>query len=246
MILLRRAAVIVSLVALCASPALARRAATNNPEENATRSQPHTPATPIAEPVAPRANAPGNVNPDEPPTCLTAPPNRMLPARLETGRTSTPEPTRQPIAPEQSQERREKAKPTVSPTTRVAPRHTPQKHSRISSRPLPATPGMGALIRMGMTVGREISFLDDPALSRSSRPHAGRAPPEKRNTSIVLASPAAPQCRASLPSPSLASPASSIATQMLPNHARDAQGAARARLDRAAWILASIPGGFLA
>lgn len=205
MILLRRAAVIVSLAALCASPALARRVGnTQSSEDNAARSQPHAPATPVAETIAPRANVPGNVNPDEPPTCLPAPSARNAAARTEVGRTNTPEPTRQPIAPEQSQERREKAKQSISPSTRLAPRQAPHKQSRVGSRPIPATPGMGALIRMGMTVGREISFLDDMAPSRPDRPHVGRAPPAPRSVVSAQASPAAPQFAANRHLPAFA------------------------------------------
>ena len=44
-LLFRRAAVIISVVAMCATPALAKRVgAPASPEENVSRTQPHTPA----------------------------------------------------------------------------------------------------------------------------------------------------------------------------------------------------------
>ncbi len=197
MILFRRAAVVLSLVALCATPALARRV--GNPpasDENVSRTQPHSPATEVQ---SPRVNPalPGNVNPDDPPMCVT-PPSRLA----STGRTdglhsNTPEPTRQPSAPEPSQERREKSKTVLAPMPRVA-RQAAQPRPRVHTRPLPAAPGMGTLIRMGMTVGREISFLEESVPTRSLRPHGGRAPPAARPVSalpaaLAQASPAAPQ-----------------------------------------------------
>ena len=48
---------------------------------------------------------------------------------------------------------------------------------KVSMRNLPATPGMGTLLRVGVSAGREISWLDFtiPSAPRSS--HSGRAPP---------------------------------------------------------------------
>ncbi|MFN8589510.1 MAG: hypothetical protein U0704_17090 [Candidatus Eisenbacteria bacterium] len=228
-LLFRRAAVVVSIVALCASPALARRTgSTPPPEENVSRSQPHSPAAPI-ETVAPRPNLPGNVNPEDPPACLTPPPARgNAVSRVEAVRSNVPEPTRQPTSPDPSTERRERAKPSVSHPQRIAPRHTPQKQQRMTSRPLPATPGMGALIRMGMTVGREISFLDESAPSRSTRPRSGRAPPAVVVTRQSLASPAARNTLANHFPPRFAHPALTDTHMHSQAHAHGAPGSALA------------------
>lgn len=193
MLLFRRAAVIISVVAMCATPALAKRVgAPASPEENVSRTQPHTPA---AELQAPRPATPthtGNPIPEETPVCLTPPSRLASTGRPESARLNVPEPTRQPSAPEPSQERREKAKPALSPMPRAA-RHGAPHRPRVTTRPLPAAPGMGTLIRMGMTVGREISFLEESVPTRPSRPQAGRAPPAVRvSSSSAQASPAAP------------------------------------------------------
>ena len=193
MLLFRRAAVIISVVAMCATPALAKRVGTPAPpEDNDSRTQPHSPA---AEVQAPRPATPvhtGNPIPEETPVCMT-PPSRLANAgRTENVRLNAPEPTRQPSAPEPSQERREKAKPVLSPMPRAARQGAPHR-ARVTTRPLPAAPGMGTLIRMGMTVGREISFLEESVPSRPNRPNAGRAPPATRVSSAsALATPAAP------------------------------------------------------
>ncbi|MBI5170937.1 MAG: hypothetical protein HZA61_15715 [Candidatus Eisenbacteria bacterium] len=193
MILFRRAAVILSVVAMCATPALARRVGTpGSTEDNVSRSQPHSPATEVQSPRATPTH-PGNANPDDPPICVTPPSRLASTGRTESLRPSTPEPTRQPSAPEPSQERRDKSKTVIAPMPRVA-RQAPQHRPRVNTRPLPAAPGMGTLIRMGMTVGREISFLEESVPTRPLRPHGGRAPPARVSVSapLALAAPAAP------------------------------------------------------
>lgn len=193
MLLFRRAAVIISVVAMCATPALAKRVgAPASPDDNVSRTQPHSP---VAEVQAPRPATPthtGNPIPDETPVCLTPPSRLASTGRTESVRLNVPEPTRQPSAPEPSQERREKAKPAISPMPRAARQGAPHR-PRVTTRPLPAAPGMGTLIRMGMTVGREISFLEESVPSRPNRPNAGRAPPAIRvSSSSAQATPAAP------------------------------------------------------
>lgn len=48
---------------------------------------------------------------------------------------------------------------------------------KVSMRNLPATPGMGTLLRVGVSAGREISWLDFKVPSAPSTSHSGRAPP---------------------------------------------------------------------
>lgn len=193
MLLFRRAAVIISVVAMCATPALAKRLGTPAPpEDNVSRTQPHSPVAEVQAPRPATMAHTGNPIPEETPVCMT-PPSRLANAnRTESVRLNVPEPTRQPSAPEPSQERREKAKPALSPMPRASRQGAPHR-PRVTTRPLPAAPGMGTLIRMGMTVGREISFLEEAAPSRPIRPNAGRAPPAARvSAPLAQAAPAAP------------------------------------------------------
>jgi hypothetical protein len=57
-----------------------------------------------------------------------------------------------------------------------APRPAAQR-AKVSMRNLPATPGMGTLLRVGVSAGREISFLDFTLPSAPRTAHSGRAPP---------------------------------------------------------------------
>ena len=188
----RRVAVIACLAALCAAPAMARRATTPPPDENVSHSQPHAPATPLVTPAVNPTDTPLS---DETPVCMPAPARTASTGRADLTRPAAPEMPRVPAAPSTDTDRREKAR-TNAPT--IGPRvvRAPAARARVNthSRPLPATPGMGTLLRMGMTVGREISFLDEVPLTRPSRTHTGRAPPAPIHASNpALASPAAPQ-----------------------------------------------------
>ena len=57
-----------------------------------------------------------------------------------------------------------------------APRPGSQR-VKVSMRNLPATPGMGTLLRVGVSAGREISLLDFTLPASSRTVHSGRAPP---------------------------------------------------------------------
>lgn len=57
-----------------------------------------------------------------------------------------------------------------------APQPGPQR-IKVSIRNLPATPGMGTLLRVGATAGREISLLEFVPAATPCRTHSGRAPP---------------------------------------------------------------------
>ncbi len=203
--LIRRVAVIACLAALCAAPAMARRLGTPPPPPDESLSQPHAP---VAEVVSPAVNHPGNPGSDETPLCMPTPLRTASAGRADLSRPAAPEMPRMPATPTTDGEKREKAKmstPTIGPRVVRAPaaRARIQSHSR----PLPATPGMGTLLRMGMTVGREISFLDEVPPTRPARTHGGRAPPASRFiANSALASPAAPQHFAELTPPRSAAP----------------------------------------
>ncbi|MCC6652995.1 MAG: hypothetical protein IT348_17710 [Candidatus Eisenbacteria bacterium] len=203
--LIRRVAVIACLAALCAAPAMARRLGTPPPPPDESLSQPHAP---VAEVVTPAVNHPGNPGSDETPLCMPAPMRTASSGRADLSRPTAPEMPRLPAVPANDGERREKAKasgPTIGPRVVRAP--VARARVNTHSRPVPATPGMGTLLRMGMTVGREISFLEESPLTRPSRTQGGRAPPAPIPTSnSALASPAAPQHLAELSPPRSAAP----------------------------------------
>jgi hypothetical protein len=100
------------------------------------------------------------------------------PAELAPAPAAPPAPANAPPA-----RKRESASTLNRPARPATPR------AKISMRNLPAAPGMGTLLRVGVSAGREISMLEYTVPSAPRTAHSGRAPP--RGDAIAHLAPAA-------------------------------------------------------
>jgi hypothetical protein len=172
-IALRVVLVAVTLVA-CATRLVA---APTTPPEDAVNGATHS-----TRHVAP-APAPSHANlPDETP-CPTVRPMRAAPAPAPHAPAS---PSVNAAAPSQGStshapasesrgERREAARPVPNAGGHLQRPSGARAKSTVRSSP--ATPGMGLLLRIGTSAGRELSWLQDDFVPSSSAPRSGRAPP---------------------------------------------------------------------
>jgi hypothetical protein len=133
----------------------------------------HAHATPVVHAtLPPAAHAPIG---DDAPGCPhgLARANNAHPARADFG-AATGHATL-PAAPDHRAEKREHGRP--APTTSLHAHRPLTQRSKGSLRNTPATPGMGLLLRMSTSAGRELSSLIDGVPCAPSTMRSGRAPP---------------------------------------------------------------------
>ncbi len=157
--------------ALLAGAAVAWAGGGTSFEEGTHTRTPHaSPASSVSAPTP--APTPAHLSPtDDPP--LTAPraPQASRVERATPSRSALPATP----APDRHSEKRERGRTPNSATLRV---HRPvTQRSKGAVRSMPATPGMGGLLRIGAGQGRELSFRMLDANSAPSTLLAGRAPP---------------------------------------------------------------------
>ena len=207
---IRRLTLTIAALGALTAPVLAGQRMTPGSDDALARSR-NTPSTECTTPATGAAsrNARTSVGPGEDcygphstPACTgTTPCTR--PSELRSTASATPKPSRQE-QPARSHQRNA-ATTNLSRTSRQAP-----QRSKVNVRNLPATPGMGTLLRVGSTAGREISWIDLGVPSAPWLTRGGRAPPRGPTlaTSPPAALPAAPPQAAPLrvcpPSPGTA------------------------------------------
>lgn len=132
-----------------------------------------------------------------------------------TAKATSPAPKATELAPtapaRNSSDAAARRRESATSVTRTPPK--PQPRAKVSMRNLPAAPGMGTLLRVGVTAGREISWLDFELQSAPTSRHSGRAPPRAPTLSnpAPAATPVAPP-----PAANFASALTSFAPRPLP------------------------------
>lgn len=150
---IRHLSLVLAAVGAFAAPALAgERAARGCSDDPAVRSRSNPAPEGGTGPNAPGARAPStSINPVDDAYAPRAP--RATPASPGRAPELNPAPAASaPAAPVPAARKRDAAS-SLGRTARPAP----QRVVKVSMRNLPATPGMGTLLRVGVTAGREIS-----------------------------------------------------------------------------------------
>lgn len=171
--IVRVAAILLALLT-CASLSIAARHGGTALEDGG-----HAPAP--ARVIAPAAPRPAPSIDDAPGTPAVDKGSARTPARHEIA----------PVAPVDPRAvasgRRDRGRTTANGSRLQRPSHHRGKNAAHGA---PATPGMGLLLRMSTSAGREISFVDDIVIAPPGRSRSGRAPPRASPPSTLA--PASP------------------------------------------------------
>lgn len=204
---IRRLTLVLTAVGALVAPVFAgeRVTPTGGTDESGSRTRSVQPTDATAPPTLSSAHAPR--------TSITPLDDGYAPA----ARTTTPAPRGSELAPASPATRTgsgdapARRRESATSISRTPPK--PQPRAKVSMRNLPAAPGMGTLLRVGVTAGREISWLDFELPTAPTSRHSGRAPPRAPTLSnpAPAATPVAP-----LRAANLASALTSFAPRTLP------------------------------
>lgn len=190
---IRRLTLVFAAVGALVAPVLAGErvtpgGATDDSAPRARSVQPTDPTPVLGSAHAPRTS----ITPIDDGYAPTAKTNSPTPKATELAPAATSR-----TQPNDSPARRRESATSVS---RTAPK--PQPRAKVSMRNLPAAPGMGTLLRVGVTAGREISWLEFELPSAPTSRHSGRAPPlaPTHSNPAPAATPVAPPLAANLAS----------------------------------------------
>jgi hypothetical protein len=163
---IRRLSLVLASVGALVAPALAGdHMAPGCPDETSAKSR----SLPCTDCMSPAARAPRtSVNPSDDVYTPKSKPSAAHPADVG----PAPGANHTPVSDAPAREHKREHATAIA----RAPRPAPQR-VRVSIRNLPATPGMGTLLRVGVTAGREISWLEFNVPFAPTSSHSGRAPP---------------------------------------------------------------------
>jgi len=186
----RRIVLALAFAGSLVAPALAQRTATSGVDEPAARVPHHASTACTGTTRISASHVAAGCTDDMPvvtsrcaPACSTATHHADL--RVTPASAPLPMP-----APDHRGEKREHGKTTTGVALKTQ-RPTTQR-SKGNVRNAPATPGMGMLLRMGASAGREISYRIDLIPNEPLEHISGRAPP--RATALTHFAPASPPC----------------------------------------------------